>query len=67
MKFTPKYAVSYHGVIRKAGIPFEIAEKDAEAMSLHGSFEAPVEVQTKSEAEETTEPEKKKAGRPKKN
>lgn len=36
MKFVPNYTVSYHGEFHKAGIPFDIEDKDAEEMSAHG-------------------------------
>lgn len=67
LKFTPKHTVSYHGVIHKAGVPFYIDTEDAEAMGLHGEFDFTVEVQSEADAERPAEPEKKKAGRPKKN
>lgn len=36
MKFTPNYTVSYCGEFHKAGIPFEIEDKDVKEMSAHG-------------------------------
>lgn len=51
MKFTPSITVSYHGVFRDAGVPFDIDEKDADAMSRYGVVERDTddgEKQTKS-------------------
>lgn len=39
MRFTPKYTVSYHGVIHTANLPFEIEANDAEEMRMHGAVE----------------------------
>lgn len=50
MKFTPNYTVSYHGEFHKAGIPFDIEDKDVKEMSPHGVIatkETHVEPETK--------------------
>ncbi len=40
MKFTPNYTVSYKGTFHRAGVPFDIDEKDAAEMKIHGKVEA---------------------------
>lgn len=62
MRFTPKYAVSYCGVIHKGGIPFEINPEDAAEMGRHGTVEAPPEPAAEAEPEQPT----KRPGRPRK-
>lgn len=66
MLFIPKYTVSYKGIFRAAGKPFEIDPKDENELSEHGRV---VKDNKKSkENSETVIAEKtvKKAGRPKK-
>lgn len=68
MLFTPKYTVSYHGVFRRAGTPFEIEPGDAEEMSKHGTVEAQYEPHTETDPETALdEPTAREPGRPRKN
>lgn len=65
MIFVPKYTVSYKGILRATGKPFEIDEKDEEEMSKHGDVVADKAVgEEKSDAIKTEK--HKKLGRPKK-
>lgn len=59
MKFTPNYTVSYHGEFHRAGIPFDIEDKDVKEMSAHGvvldSKAQKAKTQTESEDESAVE------------
>lgn len=72
MTFIPKYAVSYRGVIHKAGVPFEIDADDAADMTAHGEIvsgkAAPESEKEPDESkdDEIVEQPVRKAGRPKK-
>lgn len=65
MKFTPKYTVSYHGVIHKANVAFEIDASDAEEMKEHGTVEEKDSDAVRAE-KPVEEQQEKKTGRPKK-
>lgn len=65
MIIVPKYTVSYKGILRATGKPFEIDEKDEAEMSKHGSVVADNAVgEEKPDAIKTEK--HKKPGRPKK-
>lgn len=66
MRFTPKYSVSYHGVIHKANVPFDIDEADAEELKKHGTVDAAERIVESETEEHVEEKPVKKSGRPKK-
>lgn len=70
MRFVPYYTVSYHGKFYRAGVEFEIDDKDVESMSRHGKTIGanPSELveQAAQTANATQEKPVRKAGRPRK-
>lgn len=68
MRFTPRYTVSYHGVIRRANESFEIDTDDADEMAKHGAVEVeePDEAAHSTDANTVEDVPVKRPGRPKK-
>ena len=71
MWFTPHYTVSYKGRFYRSGVEFEIDDRDADLMSMHGRIKsktpsevatAPQAVSAPAEAEKAV----RKGGRPRK-
>lgn len=65
MIFIPKYTVSYKGILRASGKPFEIDDVDTEEMSRHGCIVATEKGQENELKKEQSEKQRK-PGRPKK-